>query len=108
MDEAGEDTLDVVSLDVGKLFRTDSDDDLPLTVAEPSVMCEFVRPDTVPVVVVNMPTDVLGDDRFSPGVTCCVPLDRPSCIDPMRRSIGSVWNFTGTVLWPAILTGWVH
>ena len=81
MDEAGEDTLDVVGLDVGKLlFRTDSDD-LPLTVAEPSAMCEFVRPDTVPVVVMHMPTDVLGDDRFSPGVTSCVPLDRRRCID---------------------------
>ena len=67
LDEAGEDTLDVVSLDVGKLFRTDSDDDLPLTVAEPSVMCEFVRPDTVPVIMVNMPTDSLEMTDSLPG-----------------------------------------
>ena len=79
--EAGEDTLDVVGLDVGKLlFRKDSDNDLTLTVAEPGARCVFVRPDTVPVVMMNMPTDVLVDDRFSPGVTCCVTLDRLRCI----------------------------
>ena len=33
--EAGEDTLDIVGLDVGELlFRTDSDDGLPMMVAE--------------------------------------------------------------------------
>ena len=86
LDEAGEDTLDVVGLDVGKLlFQTDSDDDLPLTVAEPSAMCEFVRPDTFPIVMVHMLTDVLGDDRFSPGVTCCILLDRRSCIDSLGK-----------------------
>ena len=85
--EAGEDKLDVVGMDVRKLlFRTDSDDGLPRTVAEPGVMCKFVRPDTVQVVILNMPTDVLGDDRFSPGVTCCVTLNRLNCIvTPMKE-----------------------
>ena len=83
--ESGEDSLDVVGLDVGKLlFWKDSDNDLPLTVSEPGAVCAFVRPDTVPVVMVNMPTDVLGDDRFSPGVTCCVTLDQLCCIGPLR------------------------
>ena len=35
-----------------------SDDDLPPTVAEPSGMYDFIQPDTVPVVMVNMPTGV--------------------------------------------------
>ena len=84
--EAGEDTLDVVGLNVRKLlFRKDSDNDLPLTVAEPGARCAFVRPDTVPVVMMNMPTDVLGDDRFSPGVTRCATLVRLRCIGPLRK-----------------------
>ena len=41
--KAGEVTLDVVGLDVGELsYRTDSDDDLPPTVAEPIAMYEFI------------------------------------------------------------------
>ena len=72
------------------------------------MMCKFVRPDTVQVVMLNMPTDVLGDDRFSPGVTCCVTLNRLYCIVPLGKSSGSVWNLTGTVLWSVSLTGWVH
>ena len=56
-----------------------------MTVAEPGAMCKFVRPDTVQVVMLNMPTAVLGDDRFSPGVTCCVILNRLSCIVPPRK-----------------------
>ena len=52
--EAGEVTLDVVGLDVGELlYRTDSDDDLPPTVAEPIAMNEFIQPDAVPVVMYN-------------------------------------------------------
>ena len=35
-------------------------------------MSKFVRPDDGP-----MMADVLGDDRFSPGVSCCVVLDQP-------------------------------
>ena len=50
--------------------------------AEPGAMYEFVRPDTVLVVVGNVPTGVFGDDRFSPGVTCGVPLDRQRYIVP--------------------------
>ena len=66
--EVGEDTLDVVGLDVGDLlFRTYSDDSLPMTVAESGAMSKFVRPDAVPVVMLNMLVDIFGDDRFSPG-----------------------------------------
>ena len=36
-------------------------------------------------VMLNMPTDVRGDDRFSPGVTGCVTLNRLSCIVPPRK-----------------------
>ena len=83
--EAGEDTLDVVGLDVGELlFWTDSDDSLPMTVAESGAMSKFVRLDAGPVVMLNMLVDVLGDDRFSPGVSCCDILDRLSCIVPPR------------------------
>ena len=32
-------------------------------------------------VMVNVPTGVIGDDRFSPGVEYCIPLDRQNCID---------------------------
>ena len=31
--------------------------------------------------MVNVQTNVIGDDRFSPGVGYCVPLDRQNCID---------------------------
>ena len=69
--EAVEDTLDVVGMDVGELlFWTDSDDGLPM-------MSKFVRPDDGPVIALKMLADVLGDDRFSPGVSCCVILDQP-------------------------------
>ena len=52
--EAGEDTLDVVGLDVGELlFRTDSDDGLPMMVAESGAMSKFVRPDDDPVVALK-------------------------------------------------------
>ena len=112
LDEAGEDTLEVVGLDVGKLlFRMDSDDDLPLMVAGPSAMCEFVRPDTVPVVMVHMPTDVLGDDRFSPGVSCCIPLDRQSCVDSHGKehwdsSVACISDWVGALDHPVGMPLW--
>ena len=50
-------------LDVGRLlFRMDSDDGLPMTVAESGAMSKFIRPDAGPVVMLNMLVDVLGDD----------------------------------------------
>ena len=76
--EAGEDTLDVVGLDVGELlFGTDYDNGFPMMVAESGAMSKFVRPDDGPVVALKVLADVLGDDRFSPGVSCCVILDQP-------------------------------
>ena len=41
----------------------------------------YARPDVVPVVMVDVQTNVIGDDRFSPGVGCCVPLNQQNCID---------------------------
>ena len=77
-------------------------------VAGPSVMCEFVRPDAVPVVMVHMPTDVLGDDRFSPGVACCVPLDRRSCVDSHGKEHWERLEFDWDSYVACILNGWVH
>ena len=55
LDEAVENTLDVVGLNVGQSwFRTDSEVILPLTVDEHSMLCNFVRPDTVPVIQVDV------------------------------------------------------
>ena len=92
--EAREVTLDVVGLDVGEfLCRTDSDDDLPPMVAGHIAMSEFLRSDVVPVGMVDMPTAVLGDDRFSPGVTSCIPLDRPNCMDHHGREHWKLLEF---------------
>ena len=56
----------VVGLDVCELlFRTDSDDGLPMMVAESGAMSKFVRLDDGPVVALSMLANVLGDDRFS-------------------------------------------
>ena len=82
MDEALDNALDVVGLHVGQLwFRTDSEDILPLMIDEHSVIGDFVRPDSVPVVQAYMSTDVCGDDRFSPGVTDRTSLDRQTDLD---------------------------
>ena len=82
LDEAVENVLDVVGLNVGQSwFRTDSEDILPLMVDEHSMLYDFVRPDTLPVIQVYMSTDVRGDDRFSQGVTGCISLNRQSDLD---------------------------
>ena len=82
LDEAVEKAFDVVGLNVGQSwFRTDSEVMLPLTVDEHSMLCNFVRPDIVPVIQVDVSTDVRGDDRLSPGVTGCVSLDGQSDLD---------------------------
>ena len=82
LDEAMDNALDVVGLHVGQLwFRTDSEGVLPLMIDEHSMVCDFVRPDSVPVVQAYMSTDVCGDDRFSPGVTDCASLERQNDLD---------------------------
>ena len=43
--------------------------------------------------MVDMLTGVLGDDRFSPGVTCCVPLDRQNCIYPHGKEHWELLEF---------------
>ena len=71
LDEAVESALDVVGLNVGQSwFRTDSEDIFPLMVDEHIMLCKL-----------DVSTDVRGDDRFSPGVTGCVSLDRQSDLD---------------------------
>ena len=46
--------------------------------------------------MVNVQTGVIGDDRFSPGVECCIPLDRQTCIDVSgkehREFLGYDWD----------------
>ena len=46
-----------------------------LTVAELIAVNGFAHRDVVLVVMVNIQTNVIGDDPFSPGVGYCVPLD---------------------------------
>ena len=60
----------------------DSEDVLPLMCDEHSVINDFARPEYVPVIQAYMPTDVGGDDRFSPGVTDCASLDSLTDLDP--------------------------
>ena len=96
-------------MDVGKLlFRTESDDGLLMTVAEPGAMCKYVRPDTVQVIMLNMLTDVLGDDRFSPGVPCCVTLNRLSCIVPPRNEPWKHLEFDWTSSVDCMTDWWVQ
>ena len=63
------------------LFQTDLEGVLPLMIDEHSMVCDFVRPDSVPVVQAYMSTDVCGDDRFSPGVTDYTSLGRQNELD---------------------------
>ena len=46
----------------------DSEDVLPMMMDENSMICDLVRPDSVPVDRDSVLTDICGDDRFSPGV----------------------------------------
>ena len=79
--KAGEVTLDVVGLDVAELLsRTDADDEFSPTVVKQIAVDGSART-AVPVNMVNVQTNTVGDDRFSPGVGCCVPLDRHDCVD---------------------------
>ena len=76
MDEAVDYALFAVGLHVGQLwFRTDSKDVLSMMTDEHSMMCDLVRPDSVPVDKDYMSTDVRGDNRFAPGVRDGASLD---------------------------------
>ena len=95
VDEAVDDALDVVSLRVGQLwFQTDSEVVLPLIVDEQSMICDLVRPDSVPAVQAYMTTDICGDDRFSPGVTDCTSLDRQTICDSLGKMLLSQVHFS--------------
>ena len=75
----------MVGLDVGGLlFRMDSDVGLLVAVAESDAISTIVRSDVGPVVVLHVLVDALGDDRFSPGVSCCEVWNHLSCIVPPR------------------------
>ena len=102
VDEAVNYALDVVSLRVVPLwFWTDSEVVSPLIVDEQSMICDFVRPDSVPAVQAYMTTDVCGDGRFSPGVADCTSWDRPILI-LLERCCYREWTLVlleGTVPW---------
>ena len=102
--EAVDSALDVVGLHVGQLwFRMNSEDVLPLMIDEHSMIGDFVQPDSVPVVLAYMSTDVCGDDRFSPGVTDRTSLDRQNDLDSMGRYFGNACRLVEIVLWPVCL-----
>ena len=91
----------------GSWFRTDSEVLLPLLVDEHSMWGDFVRPATTQVIQVYMSTDVHGDDRFSPGVTDCVSLDRQKDLDSHGEEHWERLFLAGIVLWPVCRTGGV-
>ena len=82
LDEAVDNTLEVVGLRVGQLWlQTDSEDVLPMMIDEHSMMGDLVRPDSVLVYRDFVSTDVCGDDLFSPGVTERATLNRQTDLD---------------------------
>ena len=80
--EAGEVTLDVVGLDVAEsLSQTDAADGFSAVVAEQVAVGGSARTAVVLMNMVNIQMNTVGDDRFSPGVGGCGPLDRQDCVD---------------------------
>ena len=77
--EAGEVTLDVVGLEL--LSQMDADGEVSPVVAEHIAVGGSARTAVVPVNMVNVQTNTVGDDRFSPGVGWGVPLVRQDCVD---------------------------
>ena len=81
LDEDVENALEEAGLDVRQSwFQTDSEVLLPL-LDDHSMWDDFVWPDAARVIQRYMSTDVRGDDRFLPGVTDCVSLDRQKDLD---------------------------
>ena len=70
---------------------------LPMMIDEHSMMCDLVRPDSVPVDRDFVSTDVCGDDRFSPGVTESATLNRQTDLDSHGEVLWeclSVWEYS--------------
>ena len=73
--EAGEVTLGMVGVgNAESVSRADAADGFSVIVAEQITVGESARTAVVPVNMVNVQTDTVGDNRFSPGVGCRVPL----------------------------------
>ena len=106
LDEAVDNTKEVVGLRVGQLcFRTDSEAVLPMMIDEHSMICDLVRPDSVPVDRDLVSNDVCGDDRFSPGVTERATLNRQTGLDSHGEVLWeclSVWEYSSV----ACLSDW--
>ena len=58
------------------------------------MICDFVRPDSVPAVQAYMTTDVCGDYRFSPGVTDCTSWDRQTDLYSLGEMLLSRVDFS--------------
>ena len=73
------------------LSQTDTDDELPPTAAA---------------LIVSVQTNVIGDDRFSPGVGCCVPLNQQNCIDSSgkehRELLENDWDSSVTCIYGSL------
>ena len=75
--EAGEVTSDVAGLDAAEsAFWADADDGFSAVVTEQIAVGGSAQTAVVPVNMVNVQTGTVGDDWFSPGVGCRVPLGR--------------------------------
>ena len=77
--EAGEVTLGVGAAE--SVSRADAADGFSAVVTEQIIVGGSAHTAVVPVNMVNVQTDTVGDDRFSPGVGCRVPLDWQNCED---------------------------
>ena len=107
LDEAVENALEVAGLYIGQSrFWTDSEVRLLLLVDEHSMWGDFVRPDTARVIQVHMSTDVHGDDRFSPGVTDCVSLDRQIDLNSHGEEHWECLVFFGGISSVACMSDW--
>ena len=78
--EAGEVTLGVAGVAAAEsVSRADAADGFSVVVTEQIAVGGSTWTAVVPVNMVNVQTDTVGDHRFSPGVGCRVPLDRRNC-----------------------------
>ena len=58
------------------------------------MICDIVRPDSVPAVQAYMTTDVCGNYRFSPGVTDCTSWDRQTYLYSLGEMLLSRVDFS--------------
>ena len=100
--DAGEVTLGVAGVGAAELVsRADAAVGFSVVVTKQIAVCGSARTAVVPVNMVNVQTDTVGDDRFSPGVGCRVPLGRRNCDDMTYwddMNAHSFWGMIVTVL----------